>query len=221
MPNSAAQQLARTNMIEGQIRPNKVTDDRLLEALAEVPRESFVPEGNAAVAYVDEKIALGNDRYLMEPMVLARLIQALEIKPDDVVLEIGAGTGYAAALLSKLATTVVVVEEIPALSYIAMAQLQKLGRDNVAVITNPLVAGYPKQAPYDAILIAGGVSVMPEGILAQIAEGGRLVAVEMGKGPMGQAKLWQRVGGVISSRPLFDAGIEILPGFAPKPGFVF
>lgn len=211
----------RTNMIEGQLRPNKVTDDRLLEVMAEVPREAFVPEEFRAVAYVDEAVDLGNCRSLMEPMVLARLIQALEIRPDDVVLDIGAGTGYAASILARLAATVVVIEEIPALSYIAMAQLQKLGRDNVAVITNPLAAGYSKQAPYNAILVEGGVHAIPEGLLAQIAEGGRLVAVQMGRGPIGQAKLWQKTGGVVAERPLFDAGVALLPGFSGKPGFVF
>ena len=221
MSNTTAALRQRTNMIEGQLRPNKVIDQRLLDVLAEVPREAFVPEEFKTVAYVDEAIDLGNGRSLIEPMVLARLIQALEIKPDDIVLDIGAGTGYAAALLAKLAGTVVVVEEIPALSYIAMAQLQKLGRDNVAVVTNLLAAGYPKQAPYNAILIEGAVETVPAGILEQIAEGGRLVAVESDKGPVGQATLWQRVGGVVSSRPLFDAGVKVLPGFAARAGFVF
>ena len=221
MSSLTAAQRQRTNMIEGQLRPNKVTDPLLLDVVAEVPREEFVPEEFKAVAYVDEAIDIGNGRSLMEPMVLVRLIQALEIKPDEIVLDIGAGTGYAAAILSRLAGTVVVVEEIPALSYIAMAQLQKLGRDNVAVITNPLAAGYATHAPYDAILVEGGVQEVPESLLAQINEGGRLVAVEYGKGPMGQAKLWQRTGGVLSARPLFDAGVDLLPGFAAKPGFVF
>lgn len=221
MSNTSAALRARTNMIEGQLRPNKVTDTRLLEAMAEVPREAFVPEELRNVAYVDEKIDLGNGRCLIEPMVLAHMIQALELKPSDIVLDIGASTGYAAAILATLAATVVVVEEIPALSYIAMAQLQKLGRDNAAVITNPLASGYAKQAPYDAILVEGSVEVMPDVILGQIGEGGRLVAIEQGKGGMGQARLWQRIGGAITSRPLFDAGVPLLPGFARKPGFVF
>lgn len=218
--NSAALR-ARTNMIEGQLRPNKVTDVRLLDAVAAVPREAFVPDEVKSVAYIDEKISLGDGRWLMEPMVLVRLIQALEISPSDKVLDIGAGTGYAAAILSKLAAGVTVIEELPALSYIAMANLQKLGCDNAEVITNPLAAGYPKNAPYEAILVEGSVDAVPESVLNQLAEGGRLAAVRMGKGMVGEATLWRRTGGALSVQSLFDAGVPMLPGFSAPKGFAF
>lgn len=212
---------ARLNMVEGQIRPNKVTDMRLIEAMSDVPREVFVPEAARGVAYVDENISLGNGRYLIEPMVLARMIQALTVKSSDVVLDIGAGTGYAAAVLARLAATVVAIEDVPPLAYSAMGFLQKLAVDNVVVITSPLVAGHPKQAPYDVILVEGAVATMPEALLAQLSDGGRLIAVEAGRRGVGQATLWQRHGETFSSQALFDAGVPVLPGFEAKPSFVF
>lgn len=212
---------ARQSMIDGQLRPNRVTDDRLLEAMATLPREQFVPDAARGIAYVDECVDLGNCRFMLEPMVLARLVQELAIKPTDIVLDIGAGTGYGTAVLSRLAATVVAVEEEVALAYAATTNLQKTGCDNTVVVTNKLAAGYAKQAPYDVILIEGGVTKIPEDLTAQLAEGGRMAAVEMSKGPMGQAKLWQRSAGVVSGHILFDAGVALLPGFAPAPGFVF
>lgn len=212
---------ARSNMVDGQLRPNKVTDDRLLAAMGDLPREDFVPDLCRNTAYVDEGVDLGGCRYLLEPMILARLIQEAGIKPTDVVLDIGAATGYGAAVLSRMAATVVAVEEVPALAYAAIANLQKVGADNAVVITGPLADGSAKQAPYDVILIEGGISEEPATLLAQLSEGGRLLAVEMRKGPVGVARLWEKQGASVSSRILFDAGVKVLPGFAPQPGFVF
>lgn len=212
---------ARTNMIDCQLRPNKVTDDRLLDAVNTVPREAFLPDDLRNVAYIDQSISLGNGRYMFEPMVLARLIQALELKSTDFVLDIGAATGYAAALLSRLVTTVVVLEEQAPLAYTAIAQLQKLGCDNTAVITTAMGSGYAKQAPYDAILVEGGVEVISDELLAQLNDGGRLVAVALKKGHLGCAKLWRKQGNVISETVLFDASAHLLPGFEAKKGFSF
>jgi protein-L-isoaspartate(D-aspartate) O-methyltransferase len=213
---------ARVNMVESQLRPNKVTDERLVEAMGAVPRELFVPEAARDVAYIDDSLPLGNGRFLIEPMVLGRMIQSLEVKPEDSILDIGAGTGYAAAVLSRLGAAVVAVEDLPPLAYAAINTLQKLAVSNVTVIANALAAGYPKQAPYNVILVEGAVEVMPEALLAQLADGGRLIAVEAGKrGLGGQAKLWGRCGGIVSSRPLFDANLPLLSGFVAKLGFVF
>ncbi|MFQ5785842.1 MAG: protein-L-isoaspartate O-methyltransferase [Alphaproteobacteria bacterium] len=211
----------RHNMVESQIRTNKVTDARVLAALEAVPRELFVPKRLQGVAYVDEDLAIAPGRYLMEPMVLARLLQAAEIESDDVVLDIGCATGYAAAVLARLAATVVAVESDPTLAEDATARLAELDVDNVAVVEGPLEQGYATQGPYDAIVLEGGVDAVPETITGQLAEGGRLVAVVTGGSRVGKATLMLRVHGALSRRVLFDAATPLLPGFRIEPGFVF
>ncbi|MFZ0694426.1 MAG: protein-L-isoaspartate O-methyltransferase [Alphaproteobacteria bacterium] len=210
---------ARRNMVESQIRTNAVTQEVLLAALAEIPREIFVPEALRGVAYIDEDLPLKKGRYLMEPLVLAKLLQLAAITPDDVVLDIGCGTGYSAALLSKLANTVVALESDPELAARAMATLSELSIDNVVVVTAPLAGGYAKQAPYDVIVFNGSVPRIPETIARQLADGGRLVAV-VGEG-VGQGTLMTRNRGILAQRPVFDAATPILPDFVQEPGFVF
>lgn len=212
---------ARLNMVESQVRPNRVTDPRIVAAMLELPRESFLPKPLRGIAYVDEDIHIGDGRYLTEPMVQARLVQAAQITSGDVVLEIGAATGYGAALLARLASTVVALESDPALAKSASATLAALGIDNVAVVEGKLADGYPQQAPYNAIVLAGGVEYIPQGIAGQLAEGGRLVAVLMPPGEPGRAVLATRIGGAISTRVIFDASCPVLPGFRREPGFVF
>lgn len=212
---------ARANMVECQVRPNKVTDSRLLAAMAAVPRERFVPEGLAGHAYVDDDIAVAPGRYLMEPMVLARLLQAAAIEDGDVVLDIGCATGYSTAILARLAATVVALESDEALAETAIELLTGLDADNSAVVGGEHAAGYAAQAPYDVIVLEGAVEQVPEALGEQLAEGGRLVAVVTGGGRVGKATLMLRVRGVLSSRILFDAAVPPLPGFAIERGFVF
>ena len=212
---------ARTNMVESQLRTNKVTDPRVLGAFETVPRERFTPEDLTGVAYVDEDIAIGQGRYLMEPMVLARLLQAAAIDPNDMVLDIGCGSGYSSAILAQLAATVVAVEPDQALAKQANTVLAELTIDNVVLIEAPLTEGYAKQAPYNAILLNGSVSKIPQGILDQLGDGGRLVTVVRDRPHLGRAVLVQKSGGILSSRTLFDAATPLLPGFAEPPRFVF
>jgi protein-L-isoaspartate(D-aspartate) O-methyltransferase len=212
---------ARMNMVESQVRPNRVTDTRIVMAMLELPRENFVPKPLRGVAYVDEDVHVGDGRYLMEPMVLARLIQAAGITRNDVVLEIGTGPGYGAAVLSRLASTVVGLESDAALAKRAAQTLGDLGIDNVAVVEGPLLQGYPRQAPYNAILLGGGVEHIPPAITDQLAEGGRLVAVVVPPGQAGRAVLGTRIAGTVSTRAIFDASSPILPGFTAEQGFVF
>ena len=212
---------ARLNMVESQVRPNKVTGHRLLEALLDVPRERFVPERLRGVAYVDDDILLAAGRYLMEPMVFARLAQVAEIKPTDSVLEVGGASGYGAAVLARLAARVVSLESDAALARTEQTLLRDLGVSNVKVVVAPLVEGYAADAPYDVILFSGAAERLPPRIIDQLADGGRLVAVVAPPNEPGRATVVTRIGGALSRRIIFDAGTPVLPGLQLEPGFAF
>ncbi|WP_114391572.1 protein-L-isoaspartate O-methyltransferase family protein [Oleisolibacter albus] len=212
---------ARTNMVEGQIRPNRVTDARLIDAFQSVPREQFVPKALRGVAYVDEDIHIGHGRYLLEPRVLARLLQEAQVTADDVVLDVGSGMGYSAAVIGRLAATVVALESEPDLAAQATAAFQANGVDNALIMQGPLAAGWAKQAPYNVIVLEGAVTEVPQVLLDQLAEGGRLVCVLGGDAQVGTARLFQKLDGVVSGRTLFDATVRALPGFERAPAFQF
>jgi protein-L-isoaspartate(D-aspartate) O-methyltransferase len=208
-------------MVESQLRTNKVTDLRVLEGFSTVPREVFVTAAARGVAYLDEDIALGGGRFLTEALVLARMIQAAAIGAGDIVLEIGGATGYGTAILARLAATVVALESDSQLSARAAAALSEHSIDNVVAVEGPLPLGYPEQAPYNVILINGAVAEVPQGLQDQLADGGRLVAVVRDRPGLGRAVLVRRLGAVVSSRVLFDAGTPLLPGFERAPRFAF
>jgi len=210
---------ARRKMVDGQIRPADVTDLGLIAALLDVRREAFVPPAMAALAYLDNEVALGgDDRRLLKPMLLAKLIQAAEVGPNDRVLVVGAGTGYSAAILGRLAHEVVALEETAPLARRAMDGLREMR--NVTVVTGGLTAGWSAAGPYDVILVDGAVEEAPQNLLAQLAERGRLVCV-LGAGPAGKAMVFRRSGSEVGSRPMFDAAAAVLPGFAKAPVFAF
>lgn len=214
--------LARRNMIDGQLRPNRVTNAELLTAIGDLPRERFLPDALRSVAYADDDVPLGGGRYLMEPMVLARLIQTLQPKHGDRALILGAGRGYGAALLARLVKLVTAVESDPALVSAGGQVAKDLGLVNIQWVTGSPEQGAPAAAPYDVVLIEGAVQQVPQAILDQLAEGGRLAVVVSGAaGAMGVAQLFVKEGGVTSGRPLFEAGTRLLPGFAPPPRFTF
>jgi protein-L-isoaspartate(D-aspartate) O-methyltransferase len=209
-------------MIENQIRANRVIDARIVNAMASLPRERFVPKLKRGVAYMGDDLDIGNGRYLMNPMVLGQLLESAEIKQSDLVLEIGAGAGYATAILSRLAGTVVSLESDADLVRETSALLGELGVDNAAVIEGKLADGYAKQAPYDVIFINGAVAEVPAQLLAQIGEGGRLVAVIAGKvGLTGRIVVYTRSGNAIGHREAFEAATHILSGFERRQSFVF
>lgn len=214
--------LARRNMVDGQLRPNRVTNAQLLAAIGELPRERFLPDGLRPVAYADDDVPLGNGRYLLEPMVLARLIQSLQPQMEDKALVLAAGRGYGAAILARLVKSVVAVEADGAMASAGAQILRELGIANVQQVTGPAERGAPESAPYDVVLIEGAVHDVPAAIIEQIAEGGRLATVIADpSGALGVARLFVKQGGVTSGRPLFDAGTPALPGFAKLPRFTF
>jgi protein-L-isoaspartate(D-aspartate) O-methyltransferase len=211
----------RLNMVESQLRTNKVTDHRILRAMGELPREGFLPSSLRGVAYVDEDLPLGRERYAMEPLVLARLIQAASIQPNDVVLEVGSGCGYGTALLARLANVVVGIESDAALAEQANRILSELGVDNAAIVNTAMAQGHPAQAPYDVIVVAGAMATLPRALTDQLRHGGRLVGVLQPPGEPGRAILVRRGAGTALPQVLFDAATPTLPGFAPQPDFVF
>lgn len=215
---------ARFNMVECQIRPNKVRDERVLNALGTLPREQFVPSMMASLAYIDEDLQVAPGRFLLEPMVLARLLEEADIKPQDRVLDIASATGYSTVVLSMLAQEVTGVESDPALQKQAVNNLATMQASNASVQLNALVEGYKGKAPYDVILINGAIETLPEALLEQLAEGGRLAAVIRCYGPAkaahtGEARLYEKINGHVSHRALFDANVKLLPGFEAKRTF--
>lgn len=212
---------ARANMIERQLQPNKITDERVLNAFASIRRELFVPERLRAIVYSDTDLPLGNGRYLMAPMVAARLLQAAEIGRDDNGLVVGAGVGYEAALMALLGRAVVALEADPDLARQGRAALVEHRLATVTFIEDAQTPGSRTRVAYDAILFGGAVAEIPPEVSAQLAEGGRMVAVVKSDNGPGRATLTTRAGGVLSSRVMFDAATPFLPGYARKPAFVF
>jgi len=217
---------ARFHMVESQIRPNKVRDERVLDAMGSLPREIFVPSGLSGIAYIDEDLLVAAGRFLLEPMILARLIEEAKIKPTDSVLDIAPATGYSTAILATIAKEVTAIESDPAMQKEAAKNLTALKIANAHVLQGALTEGYKEKAPYDVILLNGSVDVLPPALLVQLGEGGRLLAVVRQFGPAqaahtGEARLYENVRGHISYRVLFDANVKPLPGFQSPPKFVF
>jgi protein-L-isoaspartate(D-aspartate) O-methyltransferase len=211
---------ARRMMVDCQVRTSDVTDLRLIAAMLAVPRERFVPKASADLAYLDADLPIGAGRGLVKPMVLAKLLQAAEIGGADRVLVVGCATGYSAAVIHHVAGSVVALEQDPDLAQLAKDNLQALGAGNTTVVTGPLVGGWPASAPYEVILLDGAVEAVPQALLRQLKEGGRLLGV-VGRPPLSKAVLFRSTGVESSSRPIFDAVAPALPGFAKPPVFVF
>lgn len=211
---------ARHNMVEGQIRPNGITDPAVVAALETIPRELFVPKHMRGIAYADDDLDLGNGRCLMHAMVLARLLQSAAVEPTDVALDVAPGSGYSTAVLSRLAQTVVAVEPDADFNARCSTVMNELSIDNVAVMSEPLTQGCPQQGPYDVIMINGAVEEVPQTLLDQLADGGRLVCVLIERG-QGRVTVFTRHGQAFGRRYEFDANVPLLPGFTKPAGFVF
>ena len=212
---------ARRMMVDCQVRTSDVTDLRLIAAMLMVPREQFVPKAAAELAYLDTDLPVGaGARALIKPMVLAKLVQAAEIKGTDHVLVVGCATGYSAAVIAQLAGSVVALEQEAELARLTQDNLQALGARNVSAVTGPLVAGWPAAAPYDVIMLDGAVEDVPKALFGQLKAGGRLVGV-VGRAPASKAMLFRSSGTDASGRLIFDAAAPTLPGFAKPTAFVF
>lgn len=216
----------RTKMVDSQLRTTDVTDPALLSAMLSVPRELFVPAKRRELAYIDEDVevaAATRDlpaRFLMEPSPFARLVQLAAIRSGDFVLDIGCATGYSTAVLSRLASSVVGLECDPQLAAMAAERLTGLGCDNAVIVEGPLQDGHAAEAPYDVIVIGGAVEHLPDTLLGQLRDGGRLVVVE-GHGNAGVARLYVRDGEAVSGRRGFNAAVKPLPGFEAAKAFEF
>jgi protein-L-isoaspartate(D-aspartate) O-methyltransferase len=209
---------ARFNMVETQIRPADVTDPQVLAAISAVPREKFVPRAAAALAYADVPVAVAPGRYLLDPRSFAKLLQLAEIGHDDRVLDVGCATGYSAAVLARLAGKVVALEQDADLVR-AASQLLADAVGKVELVQGGLVEGVKDQAPYNVIFVNGAVEQIPDTLLNQLAEGGRLVTFL--KDGQSRAWLFVKEKGQVGRRPDFDADVPVLAGFRKAVGFVF
>lgn len=211
----------RRMMVDCQVRTFDVTDQAILAAMLEIPREKFVDPKVAPLAYADRSLpAAGGPRQLLPPMVLARMLQAADVRQTDRVLDVAGGSGYAAAILARLSESVVGLEDDEALSGAARETLAAMGASNVVCVTGPLRQGHAAGAPYDVILLNGAVAEMPANLLAQLADSGRLIAIDAADGAP-KAVRYEKIGANISVRPLFDASAHVLEGFSKVPSFVF
>ena len=204
----------REAMVDSQLRCTGVNDAAVLAAFRAVPRERFVPAARAALAYSDGAIEVAPGRYLLEPMIIGLLLTHARVMPRERVLVVGAATGYAAAVVGRLARFVTALEEDPALA--AMAQA-----NGIDTVTGPLAAGWPVDAPYDLILIDGAAAVLPPALLAQVAPGGRLAGVIVGNDGVGRATVGRVADGHFAGTGFIETGAAVLPGFARAPAFVF
>jgi protein-L-isoaspartate(D-aspartate) O-methyltransferase len=209
---------ARRMMVDGQVRTADVHNPDLIAAMLDVPRERFVPPRLSDQAYVDSDLEIAKGRSILKPMVLAKLIQAAQLQPDNHVLDVGCGLGYSSAILARLAGSVVALEEDAGLARAAKEALASA--TNVVVVNGKLAEGWPAAAPYDFILLNGATEVAPETFAGQLKPSGRLACI-LGRAPAAKATIFRLAEGRLVGRPIFDAAAAVLPGFAASPAFVF
>ena len=208
----------RLIMVDTQIRPSDVTKFPVIDAMLSVPRERFVPQDRHEAAYVGENVPLAPGRVLLEPRTLAKLCDGLDLRPDEVVLDLGCGLGYSTAVLARMAGVVVGVEEVAGMAEEAETLLAEIGADNASVLDGALTDGAPAHGPYDVIVLQGGIEVFPEALVAQLRPGGRVGALFM-DGALGTVRIGHRTPEGMSWRSMFNAAAPVLPGFARKREF--
>lgn len=208
----------RVMMVDTQVRPSDVTKFPIIEAMLAVPREVYVPAAKREAAYMGENLDLAPGRVMLEPRTLAKMLDALDVQPTETVLDLGCGFGYSAAVIARMAHAVIAVEEDATLAAEAQRTLSAEGVDNAAVIVGALVAGNAKNAPFDVITLQGGAEVVPEALLAQLRDGGRIGAIFM-DGALGTAMVGYKIDGKLTWRFAFNATAPVLPGFAKARAF--
>ncbi len=208
----------RLIMVDTQVRPSDVTKFPIIEAMLHVPREAFVSQDRVEAAYVGENLSIAPGRVLLEPRTLAKMLDALAITPDDLVLDIGCGTGYSSALINRMAQAVVALEEDGDLRKAAEAALAATDAETVVLCDGPLVEGASAHAPYDVMILQGGIEEFPDALMAQLKEGGRVAALFM-SGALGVVRLGIRNGDTIAWRDIFNAAAPVLPGFVKQQAF--
>lgn len=208
----------RRMMVDTQVRPSDVTKFPIIDAMLSVRREDFVPSAAREVAYTGENIALDAQRVVLEPRTLAKMLDLLAVGNADLVLDLGCGLGYSSAVLARMAEAVVAVEVDEALAAEAQAQLSEAGVDNVILHQGDLAVGAPEHGPYDVILAQGGIETLPDAILEQLKDGGRIVCLFM-DGQLGLVKHGIKLGGKVDWHTDFSASAPVLPGFEAKPAF--
>lgn len=206
-------------MVDTQVRPSDVTKFPIIEAMLAIPREDFVPDARREAAYSDAPVDLGGGRVVLPPRTLAKMLDALDIQPDEVVLDLACGLGYSSAVIARLGDFVVALEEDESLAEAAEARLAEAGADNVAVLTGALASGDARHGPYDVIVIEGAVETVPEALTDQLKDGGRIAAIFAGD-DIGRARIGYKLDGHVDWRFAFDATAPVLPGFAVERGFV-
>lgn len=208
----------RTMMVDTQVRPSDVTKFPIIDAMLNIAREDFVPAAMREASYLGENLDIGPNRVILEPRTLSKMLDALDVSNDDLILDVAANYGYSSAVMAHIAEAVVAVEEDEAMSQEAQEALSAAGIDNVAVHMAPLVEGAPQHGPYDVIILQGGVAQIPDVLLDQLKEGGRIAAIFM-DGPLGEVRIGLKQEGRVTWRLAFNAGAPILPGFARALNF--
>lgn len=208
----------RTMMVDTQVRPSDVTKFPIIEAMLSVPRETYVPNGQREAAYLGENLKIAGNRVLLEPRTLGKLLDALDVRPSEMVLDLGCGLGYSSAVIARLAEAVVAVESDEDMARDAQSRLSEHGVDNVAVMHADLAKGAPKHGPYDAIILQGAVETVPDTVLAQLKEGGRIGCIFM-EGALGVARIGHKSASGITWRYSFNASAPVLDGFEKAAEF--
>jgi protein-L-isoaspartate(D-aspartate) O-methyltransferase len=208
----------RVMMVDTQVRPSDVTKFPIIQAMLTVPREEFVPASLREAAYVGENLDLGDGRVLLEPRTFAKMLDALDITGSDMVLDIGCANGYSSAVIAEMAEAVIALEEDSAMAREAADQLSAQNADNAIVEEGPLVGGAPEHAPFDVILVQGGIEILPGTLATQLKEGGRVCALFM-DGALGEVRLGYKVDGQITWRRAFNASAPVMPGFERETAF--